>query len=335
MTTHSALARAYANIALAKYWGKADTTWNLPAVPSLSLTLAGLTTETRVSFESNLDADELLLDGSPAAPGELRRAAQLLGRVREATGLALYARVESQNHFPTAAGLASSASGFCALAGAALAAAGAPFDPARISALARWSSASAARSVYGGFVALAAGHVGQADLAAEPLYPADYWDLRLVVAVTAEGRKAVGSTAGMDLTAQTSPYYRAWVESAPARFTEVRAGLAERDLARLGRAMEQSTLAMHACALAADPGVLYFQPATLAAIEAVRGLRRDGVQVYFTADAGPHVKALCAASDVEQVQTCLGATPGVLRTLVVKPGPGLEVQTSGGRSHAS
>jgi len=149
-----------------------------------------------------------------------------------------------------------------------------------------------------------------------------------VVAVTAEGRKAVGSTDGMTHTKQTSPYYDAWIRSAPALADEVRAGLLGRDLPRVGRAMEQSTLAMHACALAAGPGLLYFQPATLAAFAKVRELRGEGVEVYATMDAGPHVKALCQASDAAAVSQALRGVPGVLRTLLAAPGSGVELLDS-------
>lgn len=326
MNTKTATARAHANIALAKYWGKADVALNLPAVPSISLTLAPLASETRVTFSDGFAADSLSLDGEPAAPSELRRASELLDRVRAVTGETARAQVESHNNFPTAAGLASSASGFCALSAAALAAAGGELDLAQVSAIARQSSASAARSVYGGLVELPLGRPGDAGLAATQLFGPDHWDLRIVVAVTAEGRKSVGSTAGMGRTESTSPYYRAWVEAAPDLTDRVRRGLSQRDMQVVGEAMEQSTLAMHACAMAADPGLIYFQPATLAAIAAVRALRDEGVPVYFTADAGPHVKALCTSAQVQQVQARLAATPGVLRTLVATPGPGVQVQ---------
>ena len=329
--THTARAKAHANIALAKYWGKADVALNLPAVPSISMTLSPLLTETTVSFRDDLSADEFTLDGEPARKGELSRAAALLSRVRGEAGLSVFARVDSRNDFPTAAGLASSASGFCALAAAARAAAGLSFDRARISALARQSSASAARSAFGGYVELPVGRPGDRDLAAHSLFDSDHWDLRIVVAVTAEGRKAVGSTDGMGHTEETSPYYRAWVDAAPSLADEVRAGLESRDLEQLGEAMEQSTLAMHACAMAAAPGLIYFRPATLAAIEAVRAMRADGTPAYFTADAGPHVKTLCEAKSVAQVQARLQATEGVLRTLVAEPGAGVsvEVESSG------
>jgi len=326
MTTHTRVARvrARANIALAKYWGKLDAALNLPAVPSVSITLDPLVTETRVEFRADLERDEFILNGEPALAAENKRTTALLDRVRAAADVSLRARVHSRNHFPTASGLASSASGFAALATAARDAAGLPFDADAISALARQASASAARSVFGGYVALAAGQVGDGSLCARPLFAADHFALAIVVAVTAEGRKAVGSTDGMTHTTLTSPYYAAWVESAPRWAREVEAGLAERDLGRVGRAMEQSTLAMHACALAAGPGVLYFRPPTLAAFARVRELRDAGVEVYATMDAGPHVKALCLASEAARVAAELRAVPGVLRTLIATPGAGVE-----------
>lgn len=321
-----ATARAHANIALAKYWGKSDVALNLPAVPSISMTLSPLNTTTHVRFDDALDQDALQLDGAPANEAERARASTLLQRVRDEAGVAAFATVVSHNDFPTAAGLASSASGFCALATAARAAAGLGFDRGAISSLSRMSSASAARSAFGGFVELPAGLPGDAGLQATELAGPEHWDLRIVVAVTAEGRKDVGSTDGMTHTRDTSPYYDAWVKAAPALCDEVRAGIAARDLTRVGEAMEHSTLSMHACAMAAAPAVIYFQPATLAVLHRMRALRRDeGLRAYATMDAGPHVKALCHASDVDAVVAKLESIDGVLRTLVATPGGGVEL----------
>jgi len=328
-SSRTATVRARANIALAKYWGKSDVGLNLPAVPSISITLDPLITETTVRFDEALAADRFVLDGAAAREKETARVTKVLDVVRAQSGLGLRAEVTSANRFPTAAGLASSASGFAALCAAARAAAGLAADDALESAMARQASASAARSIYGGFVELPAGVPGDAKLAATPLAPASHWPLRIVVAVTAEGRKAVGSTDGMGHTERTSPYYRSWVEAAPALAAEVRAGLLARDLPRVGRAMEQSTLAMHACAMAAGPALIYFRPATLAVLARIRELREtDGLGVWATADAGPHVKALCHVSDVERITRELAATEGVLRTLVAEPGPGVERQLS-------
>jgi diphosphomevalonate decarboxylase len=329
MTAHHARARARANIALAKYWGKSDVELNLPAVPSISLTLDGLVTDTSVTFEEGLAKDEIHLDGRLASDKEAKRVVELLDRVRAAARLTLRARVETENRFPTAAGLASSASGFAALAGAAARAAQLRWGNKKLSAVARRSSASAARSIFGGFAELPAGTPGHDDLAARPLVEADHWDVALVVAVMGEGPKKVGSTEGMERSRTTSPFYEAWVEKAPKLASEVRRGLKQRDLSRLGPAMEQSTMAFHSCALTARPSIVYWQPQTLAALAVVRDLRdRRGIQAWATMDAGPHVKVLCEGADVRKVQHALRRAEGVERTIVARPGAGLELVES-------
>ena len=150
----SVVVRAHPNIALAKYWGKCSGAGNFPSVPSLSVTLAGLATTTRLTFRDDLGADHLVLNGEEAEGEPVVRATRLLDRVRAASGMRGRAWIESSNDFPTASGLASSASGFAALALAATRAAGADWDAARVADLARRGSASAARSLFGGFVEL-------------------------------------------------------------------------------------------------------------------------------------------------------------------------------------
>jgi diphosphomevalonate decarboxylase len=163
------------------------------------------------------------------------------------------------------------------------------------------------------------------DAIARPLLPPDAWPVRLVVAVTATGQKAIGSTAAMDLTSATSPYFRAWISSVPRDLDEARGAIAARDLERLGAVVERSALRMHASAMAAEPGILYWNPATVAALHTVRELRQAGTLAYFTIDAGPHVKVLCHERDAGVVAATLARVPGVLRTLTAAPGPGASV----------
>jgi diphosphomevalonate decarboxylase len=307
---------ACSNIALAKYWGKLSVKQNLPATPSLSLTLAELRTLTEVELSPELDVDTATLDGVLLTGRPLERVTALMDRVRALAGTKLRARVTSRNDFPTAAGLASSASGFAALAFAATRAAGLELSLEELSGLARASSASAARSLFGGFAALPAGAER-----AERVAPADHFPLCMVVTLTARGPKAVGSTEGMQHTAATSPYYPAWVADAPALYGEIRDAVLGRDLERLGTAMEQSTLMMHASMLAARPAVLYLQPTTLAVMAAVRELRARGTPAFFTMDAGPHVKVLTTPKYVERVARHVEVVPGVERTIVTGAGP--------------
>jgi diphosphomevalonate decarboxylase len=325
--SRAARAVARANIALAKYWGKADDNLNLPSTPSVSITLDPLVTETTVVFDDMLDADVFELDGEPSNERELRRVSELLGEVRDEAGFSTKARVISVNHFPTAAGLASSASGFAALAGAATTAAGLPIDLKSLSARARRASASAARSIYGGYVELPAGRVGQDNLHARPLAGPDHWDLRVVVAVTAKGRKAIGSRRAMGESRRTSMFYAAWVEGSKRLSAQIIDALIETDFERLAPLVEQSFLAMHGCAMASVPPIIYWQPGTLAALATVHRLAADGVPVCATMDAGPHVKVVCPAEAAEHVQKALEATDGVLSTLLAHPGPGIEIDT--------
>jgi diphosphomevalonate decarboxylase len=322
----AATAVAGTNIALVKYWGKRDAALNLPAAGSLSLTLDGLGTRTTVRFSDALAADAVVLGGAPAGAKETARVSAFLDRVRARATITTRAEVVTVNDMPTASGLASSASGFAALAVAATRAAGLAPTPAELSELARLGSGSAARSIFGGFVEMAPGaRADGRDAVAAPVGGGDWDDLRLVVAVTSEGAKAVGSTEAMERTARSSPYYAAWLASVPGDLAEARAAIAARDLPRLGAVAERSALRMHASALAADPGILYWTPATLAAIETVKALRARGCAAFFTIDAGPHVKVLCARADAAGVEDALLRTPGVLRTVVASPGRGAHV----------
>jgi diphosphomevalonate decarboxylase len=142
MTTQlrSVVTRAHPNIALAKYWGKTEGDENAPAVPSLSVTLAGMTTETTLTLDPSLSRDEIVLNDVAAEGLAASRVVKLLDRVRALTGVTTFARVSSRNDFPTAAGLASSASGFAALALAATRAMGSSYGLGEISDLARRAS---------------------------------------------------------------------------------------------------------------------------------------------------------------------------------------------------
>jgi diphosphomevalonate decarboxylase len=231
--------------------------------------------------------------------------------------------VTSANDFPTAAGLASSASGFAALAMSGAAAYGLSCTREELSAIARESSVSAARSLFGGFVEL-----GRGEESAQALAPAGAFDLAMAIALTVSGPKAVGSTEGMLRTAATSPYYPAWVERAPDLHQRARKAVLARDLEALGEAMEQSALMMHASMFAARPALIYFAPATLAVVASVRSLRESGTSAYFTMDAGPHVKVVTRAADVTAVADALRGVPGVQRVLTTKVGPDARLVTN-------
>jgi diphosphomevalonate decarboxylase len=318
-----ATAVAHPNIALVKYWGKSDVARNLPAVGSLSITVEGLATTTTVRFDPDLDADRFRLAGREE-PAMARRVSACLDELRLRAGSSLHAAVESSNDFPTAAGLASSASGFAALVVAADAALGAGLPRPQLAELARRASGSAPRSLHGGFVELALVDSGRRTETRQLLEPAA-WPLAVAVAVTASGPKAVGSTEGMLASERSSPYYAAWVASSPADLAAARAAVAARDFEALAAVSEASCLAMHGVMLATRPGLVYWNGTTVACIHLVRGLRAGGVPVFFTIDAGPQLKAVCLPGVLDRVRDELAAVPGVERVLEGRLGEGARV----------
>jgi len=310
-----ARALAHANFALVKYWGKRDAALNLPDVGSISITLDALWTRTDVVVEPALRHDLFELNGRDDPRGR-ERVVALLERMRELADVDTRARVVSTNNFPTGAGLASSASGFAALVTAADRAYGLDLPPHRLSELARMGSGSAARSIFGGFVELHRGaNPDGSDAVAVPLAEPEDWKLEVVIAVSDQGAKSVGSTEGMQRTAATSPFYRGWVEHQPADLARARAAITARDFEALAEVSEASALAMHGLAMSARPGLLYFNATTMECLHRVRQLRANGVAVFFTVDAGPQVKAICRPEAAADVAAALADVAGVTEIL--------------------
>ena len=311
-----ATAIAQPNIALIKYWGKRDSERNLPAVGSISITLAELYTRMRVAVDASLDDDVLLVNGSED-PSMLPRVQHCLDLVGGSDRLRV--EVQSESNFPIAAGLASSASAFAALVVAANNAFGRLLTRPELARLAGHASGSAARSLYGGFVEL---DLGDEDIDVRPLLDEENWPLTVVVAITQTQRKAVSSTRAMELSRTSSPFYGRWLEQQPADLDEARSAIVAKDLARLGAIAEHNCLKMHSVMWGSRPPMIFWNSATLNAMQTVRDLQADGVGVFFTIDAGPQLKAICLPGDGDRVAAALAATPGVIRVMQSGLGPG-------------
>ncbi len=166
------------------------------------------------------------------------------------------------------------------------------------------------------------------DAYAREIVGPEYWALRCVVAVCDAGPKSLGSTEAMMATTRTSPYDSAWIKSVEDVLLPARAAILERDFETLASLAEASCLRMHANAMAADPGILYWKPVTVDLVHRIRRARAEGLQAFFTIDAGPHVKVFCPASEETKVATLLRETYGVLDVLIARPGAGARVISS-------
>ncbi|WP_068056499.1 diphosphomevalonate decarboxylase [Nocardia xishanensis] len=329
----AATAVAHPNIALVKYWGKRDESYFLPVTGSLSMTLDIYPTTTTVRLSAE-PADTVVLNERPAVGEAYARVARFLDLVRARAGRDEHAEVVSTNAGPTGAGLASSASGFAALAVAAAAAYGLDADARALSRLARRGSGSACRSIFGGFVVWHAGEgngeAGDANSYAEPV-DGDALDPALVVAVVDKASKTVSSREAMRRTCDTSPFYLPWADASRIDLEEMRKAIARRDLPAVGEIAERNALGMHASMLLARPSVRYLSPRSVEVLDCVLALRADGIAAYATIDAGPNVTVLCARADEHRVIADLREVGGVVDMPVAHLGPGAALVPDGAR----
>ncbi len=314
----TATAQSHPNIAFIKYWGNQDEALRIPTNGSISMNLDGLHTRTTVTFNSGLAADRFALNRKPVEGPGLKRVSDFLDRVRRLAGLGLFAQVESENNFPSGAGIASSAAAFAALSLAASAAAGLRLSEAELSRLARTGSGSACRSVPGGFVEWGRGEDDSSSYAWSIAPPA-HWDLIDCVAVVSQAHKQTGSTAG-HARAASSPLQAARVADAPRRLDLCRQAILDRDFEALAEIAELDSNLMHAVMITSRPALFYWLPATLELMTRVRLWRESGIPVFYTIDAGPNVHVICPTGYVEQVKELLGLVPGVSNILLAHPG---------------
>jgi diphosphomevalonate decarboxylase len=318
MAAGTATALAHPNIAFIKYWGNRNDELRLPASGSLSMNLDGLETRTTVIFQTDLPSDELILNGVPAAQEQRERVSKILDLVRRQSGGQERARVQSTNNFPSGSGIASSSSGFAALALAASAAAGLSLDEPALSRLARRGSGSASRSVPAGFVEWRAADRDEDSFGASIAAPS-HWALVDCVAIVSEAHKQVGSSAGHPLAA-SSPLQAVRLLGAEARLAQARQAVLQRDFAALAEVMELDNHLMHAVMMTSQPALIYWQPASVGIMHAVREWRAAGLAAAYTLDAGPNVHVLTPANHADEVAKRLAELPGVLK--VFKAGAG-------------
>ncbi|KAK2069923.1 hypothetical protein P8C59_004464 [Phyllachora maydis] len=312
------------NIAVVKYWGKRDATLNLPTNSSLSVTLAQsdlrtLTTAScsRAATDSGTATDSLVLNGQEAdVSGARTQACFRELRARRAAleaadpslpklaGLPL--RLVSENNFPTAAGLASSAAGFAALVRAIADLYALPDSPAELSVVARQGSGSACRSLFGGYVAWAMGAAADgSDSRAYQVAPAAHWpEMRALVLVASAAKKGVSSTSGMQATVATSALFRERVARVvPASMATMEKAIRDRDFAAFAEVTMRESNSFHATCADTYPPIFYMTDVSRAAIRAVERINEGaGATVAaYTFDAGPNAVVYYLAKDTEAV----------------------------------
>ncbi|CAK7214796.1 diphosphomevalonate decarboxylase [Sporothrix curviconia] len=318
---YRATTTAPVNIAVVKYWGKRDAKLNLPTNSSLSVTLAQsdlrtLTTATCSAVYAG-QGDSLLLNGEASDVSGARTQAcfRALRERRAALEAAdsslpklasLPLRIVTENNFPTAAGLASSAAGFAALVRAIADLYELPDTPSQLSLIARQGSGSACRSVFGGYVAWRMGEKADgSDSLAEQVAPASAWpEMRAVVLVVSAAKKGVSSTSGMQQTVATSGLFQERIRTVvPDNMAKMEAAIAAQDFAAFAEVTMRDSNSFHATCADTYPPIFYMNDVSRAAVRAVESINAKAGRTVaaYTFDAGPNAVVYYLEKDADVV----------------------------------
>ena len=165
------------------------------------------------------------------------------------------------------------------------------------------------------------------DSHAIPLADENYWPLRILIAITTEEEKPFSSTSGMENSAATSVFYDSWVQSSDDDLVEMRMAIQNRDFQKLGELSEYSCMKMHSVMMSSAPALIYWNGTTLNIMHLVRELRRTGIPVFFTIDAGPQVKLITLPDYEKQIREHLSSVNGIKR--IISSGLGSEATLKG------
>ncbi|MDL1914252.1 MAG: diphosphomevalonate decarboxylase [Bergeyella sp.] len=293
------------NIALIKYWGKYKN--QIPANPSISYTLDRCRTQTNIEFTKGAPFSvKVFLSGkrevsfSEKIEKYFRGVSRYLPWVEEGRYV-----ITTENTFPHSSGIASSASGFGAIAKCLVqldTSFGQPQEPAfetkKASFLARLGSGSACRSLYKGLVVWGKteGLAGSSDLYAV-VYPPDkvhpvFKNFNDWVLLIHKGQKMVSSTLGHSLM-ENHPYAEIRFTQACKNFSDLQKILLEGDIKEFIRLVEHEALTLHALMMMSRPAFILMKRGTLEVIERIWSFRKEtGLDLFFTLDAGANVHLL-------------------------------------------
>ncbi|PWI46999.1 diphosphomevalonate decarboxylase [Candidatus Heimdallarchaeota archaeon B3_Heim] len=313
---------ANSNIALVKYWGKRNSDLILPYNSSVSMTLNNLNTKTTVEFNKTLSEYEVTINRKVVKGEELARVANHLELLQKSSPHKIFAKVMSESNFPKKAGLASSASGFAALTLTGTKALGQDFTVKDLSILARRGSGSASRSILGGFVEWTKGSMSDgSDSYALQIEKEAHWpELSMIVTIISSEEKKVSSRAGMSQTVKNSPFYSAWLDTIESDVEKMKQAISEKDFIQLGKIAELNAIKMHATMQTTTPPIIYWEAGSLSIMKEVLKLREEGIECYFTMDAGPQVKILCQQKDIETIKSRVTEINLVKDIIICHPG---------------
>lgn len=296
-----------ANIAFIKYWGQRDENLVLPFNDSFSMNLSGCYTILEIEKKENSETQELYIQNYQEKESKkadeksleivinfYQKAKEFL-KVRDDFGFI----IKSANSFPKKAGIASSASFFSGLALGFSELFKVDLEEKQLSILARISgSGSACRSIPDGFVWWNRGKNSQTSYA-KTIASCSFWDLTDLILILSKEEKKVSSQEGHK-GATTSPFFRFRLIELERRVKEIKKAFLAKDFSYFGRLIEEEAISMHAVMMTQNPPLYFWSGKTIEIIKKTIELRKQGIEVYFTIDAGENVHIICQKKDEEK-----------------------------------
>ncbi len=312
-----ATAIANSNIAFVKYWGKKDESLNIPFNPSISMTLdEKISTKTTVEFSEKYESDILILNNEKLSDNKLIRVSNFLDMIRKKSGCIYHAKVISKNTFPTGCGIASSASGFAALAAAAARASGLNLKDEELSKLARMGSGSAARSVYGGFAIW--DNESATQIKDETFWP----ELTDIIAITDDQQKKISSREAMKITVKTSKKYRERLQKVDEKTSLMKQSILAKDFPNMAKLIMSESDNLHECMHDSVPEIEYLNENSYRIKELINEMNKEKPIAAYTFDAGPNAHIITLKKHSSKIKKELLKIFG-LRLIESKIGKGI------------
>lgn len=320
-----------ANIAFIKYWGQKDTNLTLPFHDSFSMNLSNCYTVINLVVEKNSSINELYIKNYQEKEfrkeeGEAFEKVKRFVKVIEAffnKKINFGFRIYSQNSFPKKAGIASSASFFSGLALAFSLAAGQLLSEKKLSILARLSgSGSACRSVPDGFSWWRKGKDSLTSYAFSIASPS-FWQLSDLVLILSSQEKKVSSSEGHK-KASSSPFFNFRLKDVERRIKLIKNAFLRKDFSLFGSLIEEECLSMHLVMMTQKPPLYYWSGKTIEIIKKIVQLRKEGVEGYYTIDAGENIHLICQKKDEKKLYDYFIHQPEVKEIIINHPTEGTE-----------
>ena len=313
---------AHPNFALIKYWGKSDASNNLPDMSSISITIDTLFSTAKVSYDSTLKKDLWILnDIEQESLGQIKPTINYLKSFKPVKDFCV---IESTNNFPTAAGLASSASGVASIVVAINELFNLNLSEKELINAAILGSGSAPRSLYSGFV-----YLNKKNYSCETILDSNQWPLKIIICQTSSDRKLVSSRDGMRISKSTSSYYKDWVNDQDNDIKKALKAIKMKDFDLLGEVSEDNCKKMHKVMETSSPPLIYRNATSHLCIQKIEEMKVNDIGIFHTIDAGPQVKIICKAQHADQVISEMKSIPNIQDIIEVNIGQGARLTNEG------